>query len=197
QAYQVTNDAVLRLPPFQLGPSASRQASPKAGPSQRVSSKDIKVLTMYGRIYCAHIDYRQQRLALYRFYKDAVILQHSYAIFSQHVELSVHDNVLLVHHLDSSTVLLLDVRARSNRPIAAPLPLTLATDDKDDQSLPSSTPASSSRGPLEHEGKVEIASCTSATASTAGSATSEGPEHLASSHWRFEGPNLILDTEAG
>lgn len=69
QAYQVTNDAVLRLPPFQLGPSASRQASPKAGPSQRVSSKDIKVLTMYGRIYCAHIDYRQQRLALYRFYK--------------------------------------------------------------------------------------------------------------------------------
>ncbi len=69
QAYQVTNDAVLRLPPFQLGPSASRQASPKGGPSQRVSSKDIKVLTMYGRIYCAHIDYRQRRLALYRFYK--------------------------------------------------------------------------------------------------------------------------------
>lgn len=69
QAYQVTNDAVLRLPPFQLGPSASRQASPKAGPSQRVSSKNIKLLTMYGRIYCAHIDYRQRRLALYRFYK--------------------------------------------------------------------------------------------------------------------------------
>lgn len=69
QAYQVTNDAVLRLPPFQLGPRASRQASPKAGPSQHVSPKDIKVLTMYGRIYCAHIDYRQQRLALYRFYK--------------------------------------------------------------------------------------------------------------------------------
>ncbi len=69
QAYQVTNDAMLRLPPFQLGPSASKQASPKAGPSQRVSSKDIKVLTMYGRIYCAHIDHQQRRLALYRFYK--------------------------------------------------------------------------------------------------------------------------------
>lgn len=68
---------------------------------------------------------------------------------------------------------------------------------QDDQSLPSSTPASSSRDPLEHEGKVEIASCTSAAGSTAGSATSDGPEHLASSHWRFEGPNLILDTEAG
>ena len=62
--------------------------------------------------------------------RDAVILQHSYEIFSRHVELSVHDNMLLVHHLDSSTVLLLDVRARSNGPIAAPLPLTVATDDK-------------------------------------------------------------------
>ncbi|KAL0046520.1 hypothetical protein WJX82_002723 [Trebouxia sp. C0006] len=197
QAYQVTNDAVLRLPPFQLGPSASRQASPKAGPSQRVSSGDIKVLTMYGRIYCAHIDYRQRRLALYRFYKDAVILQHSYEIFSRHVELSIHDNMLLVHHLDSSTVLLLDVRARSNGPIAAPLPLTVATDDKDDQSLPRSIPASNSRDALEHVGKVEIASCTSAAASTAGSATSDGPEHLETGHWRFEAPNLILDTEAG
>ena len=58
-------------------------------------------------------------------------------------------------------------------------------------------PASSSRDPLEHEGKVEVASCTSATASTAGSATSDGPEHMESGHWRFEAPNLILDTEAG
>jgi hypothetical protein len=62
--------------------------------------------------------------------RDAVMLQHSYEIFSRHVELSVHDNMLLVHHLDSSTVLLLDVRARSNGPIAAPLPLTVAADDK-------------------------------------------------------------------
>ncbi len=58
-------------------------------------------------------------------------------------------------------------------------------------------PASSSRDPLEHEGKVEIASCTSAAASTAGSAASDGPEHLESGHWRFQAPNLVLDTEAG
>ena len=68
---------------------------------------------------------------------------------------------------------------------------------QDGQSLPSSTPASSSRDPLEHEGKVEVVSCTSAAASTAGSATSDGPEHLETGHWRFEAPNLILDTEAG
>lgn len=69
QAYQVTNDAVLKLPPFQLGPSASQQASPKSGPSQRVSPQDVTVLTIYGRIYCAHIDRQHKRLLLYRFFK--------------------------------------------------------------------------------------------------------------------------------
>lgn len=62
--------------------------------------------------------------------RDAVVLQHTYEIFSRSVELSVHDNVLLVHHLDSSTVLLLDVRARSNGPIAGPLPLAIALEDQ-------------------------------------------------------------------
>ena len=62
--------------------------------------------------------------------RDAVVLQHTYEIFSRSIELSVHDNVLLVHHLDSSTVLLLDVRARSNGPIAGPLPLAIALEDQ-------------------------------------------------------------------
>lgn len=69
QAYQVTNDAVLKLPPFQLGTSASPQASPKSGLSQRIVPPDVKVLTMYGRIYCAHVNHQQQRLVLYRFFK--------------------------------------------------------------------------------------------------------------------------------
>lgn len=66
------------------------------------------------------------------FRRDAVVLQHTYEIFSRSIELSVHDNVLLVHHLDSSTVLLLDVRARSNGPIAGPLPLAIALEDQVD-----------------------------------------------------------------
>ena len=58
------------------------------------------------------------------------MLQHSFEIYSRRVELSVHDNVLLVHQLDTSTVLLLDVRARSNGPIANPLPLAIAADEQ-------------------------------------------------------------------
>ena len=47
------------------------------------------------------------------------MLQHSFEIYSRRVELSVHDNVLL-----------LDVRARSNGPIANPLPLAIAADEQ-------------------------------------------------------------------
>ena len=69
---------------------------------------------------------------------------------------------------------------------------------QDNQSLPTSTPASSSGESLERKGKSEMtASITSAAASTASSATSDGPEHLESAHWRFEAPNLILDTNTG
>ncbi|KAL3156053.1 hypothetical protein ABBQ32_013041 [Trebouxia sp. C0010 RCD-2024] len=198
QAYQVTNDAVLKLPPFQLGPSASQQASPKSGPSQRVSSQDIRILTIYGRIYCAHIDHPHKRLVLYRFFKDAVVLQHTYEIYSRRIELSVHDNVLLVHHLDSSTVLLLDVRARTNGPIVGPLPLAIALENQDDQSVPASIHASMREDHLEREGRVEVGSSSSAAASTSGSIStaSSRPDHLDSRHWTFQLPNLILDTQA-
>lgn len=59
-----------------------------------------------------------------------MVLQHTYEIYSRRIELSVHDNVLLVHHLDSSTVLLLDVRARTNGPIVGPLPLAIALENQ-------------------------------------------------------------------
>lgn len=53
-------------------------------------------------------------------------LQHTYDIFSQQIELSVHDNVLLVHQLESSTVMVLDLRAPTTGPISSPLPLHVA-----------------------------------------------------------------------
>lgn len=65
----MTSVAVLKLPPFQLGTNASPQASPKPGVSQRIVPQDVKVLTIYGRIYCAHVDHLQQRLVMYRFFK--------------------------------------------------------------------------------------------------------------------------------
>ena len=69
---------------------------------------------------------------------------------------------------------------------------------QDDQSLPASTHASMHKDHLEREGKVELASSSSAAASTEGSVStaSEGPDHLDSQLWSFQPPNLILDTQA-
>jgi hypothetical protein len=44
-------------------------------------------------------------------------------IYSSHVALSVVDNVLLIHEIDSKVVLLYDVMSDSNIPISAPLTL--------------------------------------------------------------------------
>lgn len=51
---------------------------------------------------------------------------------------------------------------------------------------------------LEREGRVEVASSSSAAASTSGSIStaSGGPDHLESQHWSFQPPNLILDTQS-
>ena len=51
---------------------------------------------------------------------------------------------------------------------------------------------------LEREGKVELASSSSAAARTSGSVStaSEGPDHLDSRLWSFQPPNLILESQA-
>ena len=69
---------------------------------------------------------------------------------------------------------------------------------QDDQSVPASVPASMHEDHLEREGRVEVASSSSAAASTCGSIStaSGGPDHLDSRHWSFQPPNLILDTHA-
>lgn len=126
------------------------------------------------------------------------MLQHSFEIYSRRVELSVHDNVLLVHQLDTSTVLLLDVRARSNGPIANPLPLAIAADE---QGVPADAPAASSQQHAEQEGsaegRAEGRASLSASASTASSATSDGPDHLEGTCWSFQPPNLVFHLAAG
>lgn len=69
---------------------------------------------------------------------------------------------------------------------------------QDDQSLPASMHPQTHEDHLEREGKVELASSSSAAASTSGSVStaSEGPDHLDSRLWSFQPPNLILDTQA-
>jgi hypothetical protein len=58
-----------------------------SGHAHRNLSPDrIWLLKMYGRVYLAHADTASNRLELYRFYTDTIILQHVYELVSPKVQ---------------------------------------------------------------------------------------------------------------
>lgn len=121
-AYQFTGTEVITLPQFELTPYAAPGA-----PKPWLESNQVRLLTLYGRVYCCHMDPEGARLSLYRFYKDAVVLQHGVELIGGPVELNSYDNLLLVHHLETGVVLIVDVGqgGRNLSPVASPLPLAL------------------------------------------------------------------------
>ncbi|GIL90690.1 hypothetical protein Vretimale_15774 [Volvox reticuliferus] len=151
KAFQFVSSGLVALPPFTAGAAASALAlmgpaaagaaalvagSPAAAaavatPPARVSADSLRLLKVYGRVYCAHINRRSLKLELYRFYTDTVVLQHTYELFSPHVDLAVIDSVIVVHcGTDaiaaaplSDVAMLFDVVAPTLQPIANPLPL--------------------------------------------------------------------------
>ena len=70
-----------------------------------VDAGDVQLLRIHGRMYCAHIDRFSALLFLHRFYRDALIQQHTLPLYSSRVELSVVDHALLIHNLDAGVVL--------------------------------------------------------------------------------------------
>ncbi|GLI64462.1 hypothetical protein VaNZ11_007734 [Volvox africanus] len=150
KAFQFVSSGLVALPPFTAGAAASALAlmgpaaagaaalvagSPAAAaavatPPACVAADSLRLLKVYGRVYCAHINRRSLKLELYRFYTDTVVLQHTYELFSPHVDLAVIDSVIVVHCTDaiaaaplSGVAMLFDVVAPTLQPIANPLPL--------------------------------------------------------------------------
>jgi len=121
-AYQFATEEVIKLPPFELSPYAAPGAQKPS-----LETNQVRLLTLYGRVYCCHMDPDGARLTFYRFYRDAVVLQHEVELIGGPVELSTYDNLVLVHHLQTGVVLLVDVGQGGRRlaPVASPLPLAL------------------------------------------------------------------------
>ena len=58
---------ITKLPPFQIAASVpSAGMNPPAMP--RLDAKDVQLVALYGRVYCAYMDAQAGRLQLYRFY---------------------------------------------------------------------------------------------------------------------------------
>ena len=67
QAYQLMPSGVTKLPPFQIAATTPTVGmNPPAMP--RLNTRDVHLMTLYGRVYCAYLDVQAGRLLLYRFY---------------------------------------------------------------------------------------------------------------------------------
>ena len=112
--FQFTGAGRIKLPKFEL---------PSVGLDGRQG--EVSLLAVYGRLFCAHIDAEARTLVLYRFYRDALLRQHSFPLPSPRVALAVVDNALVVVTLDRGLALVLDVLSGSLHPLATPVPLGL------------------------------------------------------------------------
>ncbi|KAF3627007.1 putative Ribosomal protein S9 [Capsicum annuum] len=116
--YQISSVGIVRLPRFDMA-----MAKSEANRKPVLAAEDIYIITVYGRIYCLQLDKIAMQLHCYRFYRDAVIQQGSFPVYSNKIAVSVVDNVLLVHQVDAKVVIIYDIFADSQGPVSAPLPL--------------------------------------------------------------------------
>lgn len=119
-AFQFSSGGIIRLPRFEM-----TMAKAEANKKPVLDAEDVHIVTVYGRIYCLQVDRVGMLTHLYRFYRDAVVQQGSFPMYSTKIAVSVVDNVLLVHQVDAKVVILYDLFTNSQAPISAPLPLLL------------------------------------------------------------------------
>ncbi|XP_038694975.1 uncharacterized protein LOC119992325 [Tripterygium wilfordii] len=164
--FQLSAAGIVRLPKFEMV-----MAKTEANSKPVLAAEDVYIVTIYGRIYCMQIDRVAMLLHSYRFYRDAVVQQGSFPIYSSKIAVSVVDNVLLIHQVDAKVVILYDVFSDSRAPISAPLPLLL-------RGLPwSNTSPSTSR-----EGESSVANN-----------VSDRDSIIYGEEWTFLVPDLICD----
>ncbi|KAL3632390.1 hypothetical protein CASFOL_025374 [Castilleja foliolosa] len=163
--YQLSSAGIVRLPRFEMV-----MAKPEANNKPILAPEDVHLITVYGRIYCLQFDRLAMALNLYRFYRDAVVQQGSLPAYSNRIDASVVDNILLVHQVDAKVVIIYDIFADSQAPISAPLPLFLRGYSK--TTCKASEP-SESKNP------------------------SDAEKTIYGDHWNFLVPDLVCDVSNG
>ncbi|KAF8075677.1 hypothetical protein N665_1072s0007 [Sinapis alba] len=164
--FQLSTAGVVRLPKFEM-----TLATTESNSKPIISSGDVHLVTVYGRIYCLQVDREAMLLHTYRFYRDAVVQQGSLPIYSSKLSVSVVDNLLLVHQIDAKVVIIYDLFVDSRAPVSAPLPLLWRGYQGSD--------ASSQAGSKENESPE--------------SSTSNENIVMYEDAWTFLVPDLILD----
>ncbi|CAI5998171.1 unnamed protein product [Closterium sp. NIES-65] len=128
-AIQFSAAGLVKLPKFtaQLGTSAAptttstHSLTAKPAPPVVLAPQDVRIANMYGRIYCVQVDRVSSLLHIFRFFRDAIVLQVSIPLPSTRVAVSVADNLLLVHLPAIHRLLLFDPLLNHWKPICPAL----------------------------------------------------------------------------
>jgi len=146
QAYQFAAEGIVRLPPFQVAAHGPLVGSPGA-PPPRLEAADVTIATLYSRIYCIVFDPTEQKLVLYRFFKDGAVVQQQIQVPPAPLRLAITDNLLLLFSPGGQAAVV-DVKHEGG-PIAENLPVVLAPSASSDQ-------ASSDQAKINEIGKLQF-----------------------------------------
>ena len=119
--YQFAPQGLIKLPRFDLD-MQSGQAGPGGVGKPRLTSDAVHPVALYGKLFCCHINQQAERVVLYRLYKDAIIKQFSFPTYSSNMGISIVDNLLLVHHMNTGLVMIFDIMTNNMQPFVSPLP---------------------------------------------------------------------------
>ena len=113
QTFQFSRSGLIRLPLLDLTPpwgSPVKAPASHAAPWLLVTPAQVWVLLLYRRVFIAYYEQAGSTLKLYRMYRDASALFAEYAIQGHgDLEVSVVDDVIVVHHLADGTASVLDI----------------------------------------------------------------------------------------
>jgi hypothetical protein len=133
---QIQPNSLVRIPKFevQLAPPTeasglSRGLLGQTKLRRSLLPDNLSVARLYDMIFCVHIETELEQVHLYQLFKDFVVRKYVLAVYSRKAQVSVSDNLLIVHALDSKVALIFDLRINTQYPITAPLPIaTVAAD---------------------------------------------------------------------
>jgi hypothetical protein len=123
-AWQFASAGALKLPRFELPPTHASPRSPPMSPGAGIDvlrAEDVRLFSLYQRVFLARVDRRNGELVMYRVHRDALVrahvvnlsplLMYTEGALPEGVALDVNvvDNVLCVHALGSGTVSVIDV----------------------------------------------------------------------------------------
>lgn len=185
--YRILDNNLIRFSNLQLDISASEPI---------VQRHELATVILYGRLYIVHLFSQRQEMTFYRFERDNNFYRdRQFNMFSSGpFDVSVVDNLLLLHNRQDCLTMLFDKRSRTDMPICPPMPISRYVPYNADLRYASTTQERN-----DDSKENNAARTTNAESNKKATVDADEPTEvlLYSPSWIFIYPNMVLDKESG